>query len=185
MLLRSACRLAALLGLTTLASPAGAQPMIETFAGAPETRWRFFTDTVMGGVSSGRLEFVSEGGRVHARMTGKVSTANNGGFIQIRMDLANPPPAGIQGVRLVVRGNRQRYFIHLRTTGTLLPWQYYQAGFEAGAGWKDIRLPLASFKPSGAMLGATARATSLTSIGIVAYGRDHEAEIEIREVSFY
>jgi hypothetical protein len=185
MLFRPARRVAVLLGLATLASPAKAQPMIETFTGAPETRWRFFTDSVMGGVSSGRLDFISEGGRFHARMTGKVSTSNNGGFIQIRMDLANPPPAEIQGVRLVVRGNRQRYFIHLRTTGTLLPWQYYQAGFEAGATWKEVRLSLASFKPSGAMLSATARPTSLTSIGIVAYGRDHEAAIEIREVAFY
>ncbi len=185
MFLRSACHLAALLGLATLASPSGAQPMIETFTGAPETRWRFFTDTVMGGVSSGRLDFVSEGGRVHARMTGKVSTANRGGFIQIRMDLASPPPGEIKGVKLVMRGNRQRYFVHLRTTGTLLPWQYYQAGFEAGASWKEVRLPLSSFTPSGAMLAGTPRATSLTSIGIVAYGRDHEAAIEIREVSFY
>lgn len=185
MFLRSACRLAALLGLATLASPAGAQPMIETFTGAPETRWRFFTDTVMGGVSEGRLDFVSEGGRVHARMTGKVSTANRGGFIQIRMDLANPPPAEINGMKLVVRGNRQRYFIHLRTSGTLLPWQYYQAGFEAGTNWTEVRLPLASFRRSARMLARTAQATSLTSIGIVAYGRDHEAEIEIREVSFY
>jgi hypothetical protein len=159
--------------------------MIETFTGAPETRWRFFADTVMGGVSSGNLAFVTEGGRVHARMTGKVSTANNGGFIQIRMDLANPPPAEIEGVRLVVRGNRQRYFVHLRTTETLLPWQYYQAGFEVRTEWNEVRLPLARFKPSGSMTGAIASAESLRSIGIVAYGRDHEAEIEIREVAFY
>ncbi|MCA3654153.1 MAG: CIA30 family protein [Methylobacterium sp.] len=159
--------------------------MIETFTGAPETRWRFFADTVMGGVSSGNLAFVTEGGRVHARMTGKVSTANNGGFIQIRMNLANPPPAEIEGVRLVLRGNHQLYFVHLRTTGTLLPWQYYQAGFEVGMEWNEVRLPLARFKPSRSMTSTIASAESLRSIGIVAYGRDHEAEIEIREVAFY
>jgi hypothetical protein len=185
MLSRRALLLATWCGLAASTSPIHAEPMIETFTGAPETRWRFFADTVMGGVSSGNLAFVTEGGRVHARMTGKVSTANNGGFIQIRMNLASPPPVEIEGVRLVVRGNRQRYFVHLRTTGTLLPWQYYQAGFEVGASWREVRLPLVRFTPSGSLLSATPKGTSLTSIGIVAYGRDHDAEIEIREVAFY
>jgi hypothetical protein len=65
----------------------------------------------------------------YARMTGRVTTANNGGFIQIRKDLGSPPPEGTKGVRLIVRGNGERYFVHLRTSGTLLPWQYYQASF--------------------------------------------------------
>lgn len=170
---------------TLLTPPYRGLPMMETFSGTPGTRWRFFTDAVMGGVSSGRVEFVSDSARVHARMTGKVSIANNGGFIQIRMDLPAPPPADIEGVRLVVRGNRQRYFVHLRNAATRLPWQYYQAGFEVGTEWNEVHLPLASFMASGSMPGAIATAESLRSIGIVAYGRDHEAEIEIREVAFY
>jgi hypothetical protein len=159
--------------------------MIETFSGTPGTRWRFFTDAVMGGISNGRVEFVSEGERIHARMTGKVSTANKGGFIQIRMDLFDRLSAEIQGVRLVARGNGQLYFVHLRNAATRLPWQYYQAGFEVGTEWNEVCLPLASFKPSGSMTGAITSAENLRSIGIVAYGRDHEAEIEIREVAFY
>ena len=80
----------------------------------PETRWRFFTDGVMGGVSIGQVAFVEEDGQGHARMTGRVSTANRGGFIQMRLDLASPPPAGTSGVRLVVRGNDQRCFVRPR-----------------------------------------------------------------------
>jgi hypothetical protein len=158
---------------------------IEDFAMQPETRWRFFTDTVMGGVSTGRVEFIREDGRTHARMTGRVSTANRGGFIQMRMDLDPPPPDGTVGVRLVVRGNGQRYFVHLRTTGTVLPWQYYQAGFEAPRDWVEVRLPLDAFRASGALLRKTPRPGSLTSVAVVAYGRDHDAEIEVREVGFY
>ncbi|MDX1937185.1 MAG: hypothetical protein SFU21_08705, partial [Flavihumibacter sp.] len=47
---------------------------------------------------------------------------------QARRDLTEPPPDTAEGVRIVVRGNGQRYFIHLRSSGTVLPWQYYQAG---------------------------------------------------------
>jgi len=159
--------------------------MNETFQNEPEARWRFFTDSVMGGVSAGRVEFLSRGADSFARLTGTVSTDNNGGFIQMRMVLPAPPPAGTRGVRLVARGNGQRYFIHLRTRGTILPWQYYQAGFDTGRDWQEIRLPLARFSASGRLLRATPRADDLESIAVVAFGRDHVAEIDIREIGFY
>lgn len=112
--------------------------MNEIFESQPETRWRFFANTVMGGVSTGKVSFLSEGGISYARMTGRVSTANNGGFIQIRTDLATSPSPGTTGVRLMVRGNDQQYFVHLRTGGTILPWQYCQAGFEAISSWSEL-----------------------------------------------
>ena len=159
--------------------------MIENFEFQPETRWRFFTDGVMGGVSEGQVTFINENGDVHAHMTGKVSTKNNGGFIQVRMDLPNAAPQEASGVRLVVRGNDQRYFVHLRTGGTWLPWQYYQAGFDVTREWAEILLPFTSFEPSGRFLRAVPGASSLKSIAIVAFGRDHDAEIHVKEVGFY
>jgi hypothetical protein len=176
--------LAAMLPLAPRA--AGAKPMgIEDFEMQPETRWRFFTDTVMGGVSTGRVVFTEEDGRPHARMTGHVSTANRGGFIQMRTDLGSPPPEGAAGVRLVVRGNGERYFVHLRTTGTVLPWQFYQAGFDTARDWTEVRLPWAAFRASGALLRGEPRPGNLTSLAVAAYGRDHDADVEVREVGFY
>jgi hypothetical protein len=166
-------------------APLRQDALIEDFTMQPETRWRFFTDQVMGGISTGGVTFVQEEGQAFARMTGRVSTANRGGFIQMRLDLANPPPEGTTGVRLMVRGNDQRYFVHLRTGGTVLPWQYYQAGFDAAGTWAEIRLPFEVFEASGAMLRDVPRADSLTSIGIVAYGCNHDARIDVREVGFY
>ena len=159
--------------------------MIEDFESQPEARWQFISDTVMGGVSTGRVEFVSGEGDAYARMTGRVSTANNGGFIQFRMELPQALPQDAVGLRLVVYGNDQRYFVHLRTSGTLLPWQYYQAGFDATQEWSEVRLPFGAFKPSGRLLRTTPKPEALKSIGVVAFGRDHEAEIGVREVSYY
>lgn len=159
--------------------------LIDDFESAPEMRWRFFADTVMGGVSQGNVAFASEGTETYARMRGQVSTANNGGFIQMRIALKEPVPADAEGVRLVVRGNDQRYFVHLRTGGTVLPWQYYQAGFMATGDWTEVRLPLGAFKASGGMLRRTPRAKGLTSLGVVAFGRDHDADVSVREVGFY
>jgi hypothetical protein len=157
----------------------------EETAMATDSEWRFFTDTVMGGVSTGRVTQMTEGGESFLRMTGTVSTANRGGFIQMRTDLSAPPPEGTTGVRLVVRGNGQRYFVHLRTAGTVLPWQYYQAGFDVTGDWAEVRLPFSAFRASGALLRSEPRAGSLTSLAVVAYGRDHEALIDLREAGFY
>lgn len=165
--------------------PLNGDALIEDFTMQPETRWRFFTDQVMGGVSTGGVAFANEDGQPFARMTGRVSTANRGGFIQMRLELATPPPKGTSGVRLIVRGNDQRYFVHLRTGGTVLPWQYYQAGFEVTESWSEVRLPLDAFEASGRLLRSAPAPGSLTSVAVVAYGRDHDARIDVREVGFY
>ena len=159
--------------------------MIENFEVKPETRWRFVTDGVMGGVSSGQVTFLQEDGQAVARMSGRVSTENNGGFIQMRMDLPEGAPEGTTGVRLIVRGNDQPYFVHLRTSGTMLPWQYYQAGFEVSGKWAEVRLPFELFKRSGRLLREVPRANSLKSIAVVAFGRNHDAKIDVRELGFY
>lgn len=179
-------RLATSLFLLCAALTASAQDMMtEAFEGQPETRWRVFTDGVMGGESSGQVTFERAQGAAYAHLTGTVSTANNGGFIQMRRDLPEGAFEGATGIRLIVRGNTQRYFVHLRTKGTVLPWQYYQGGFDVTREWTEIRLPLTRFERSGRMLRATPRAGSLTSVAIVAFGRDHTADIEIREVGVY
>jgi len=48
------------------------------------TNWQFVSDRVIGGVSSGKIEFVKDDDRSSMHMTGAVSLANNGGFIQAR-----------------------------------------------------------------------------------------------------
>lgn len=175
----------AVLALSMASAAIAEDILIEDFKIQPDTRWRFIADTVMGGVSNGQVEFVQEDGDAHAHLTGSVSTENNGGFIQIRMELPTPPAKETVGVRLVVKGNEQRYFVHLRTSGTILPWQYYQAGFDVTQEWSEVRLPFTGFEASGWLLRTVPRPESLKSVGIVAFGRDHEAEIDVREVSFY
>lgn len=177
--------LAVLVAFPGMKAVLAAGMMTDSFSQNPDTRWRFLADTVMGGVSSGKLVFPVEAGVPHARLTGNVRTANNGGFIQMRRSIAEPPPGGTTGVRLVVRGNDQRYFVHLRTRAAILPMHYYQAGFEVAQVWREVRLPFASFVASGRSMPEPLDSSGLTSIGIVAYGRDHVAEIEVREVGFY
>ena len=49
--------------------------------------WKYISDDVMGGVSKGSISFSEQDGKNIALLSGKVSTENNGGFIQIRKKL--------------------------------------------------------------------------------------------------
>jgi len=140
--------------------------------------WSYLADTVMGGVSQGQARL--EGGAI--RLTGTVSTENRGGFIQTRTALPEGLPPGTTALCLRVRGNGERYFIHLRTTRTRLPWQYYRAGFETSSDWSDVALSLAGFAPSGRLMRARIAPEEVRSIGLVAYGRDHEADVSLSEI---
>jgi len=164
---------------------AGANPMMDDFSGKPEARWEFLTDQVMGGVSTGQMRFETMDGRPVAHLSGTVSTANRGGFIQFRTALKESLSQSASGVQITVKGNGERYFVHLRTSWTLLPWQYYQAGFDTTGEWQTIQLPWSDFKASGSMLWETPSPTSVRSLGIVAFGKDYEADLWIQSVGFY
>ena len=105
----------------------------------------------MGGVSQGTLQATEIDGRPAARMRGAVSTENNGGFIQIAMDLAPDGGAfdasGFTGVGLEVSGNRESYGVHLRTTDMVRPQQSYREAFAATPQWTVLHLPFAQFVP--------------------------------------
>ncbi len=179
-------RLAALLVAGSLGGTAMAENgMIAEFSGSGGSEWRFFTDQVMGGVSEGQARIEEIGGERALRLTGTVSTENRGGFIQARLELDERLAPGAQGIALRVRGDGQRYFVHLRTTGTVLPWQYYQAPFETDGEWREVRLPWSAFEASGRMLRDVPKAEAVRSVALVAYGRDHVADVAVARVEAY
>ena len=161
--------------------------MIDNFDADSMVRWSYVSDQVMGGVSEGSAKMVTDrdNGDSYAHMVGSVSTANNGGFIQLRTSLSAGVDKNAAGVYIKARGNGQKYYIHLRTRGTMLPWQYYQGTFDVSDQWQVIRLPLDAFKASGSWIRKSALPKSIRSIGIVAYGRNHQADIQISEIGFY
>ena len=152
----------------------------ETFGSGAETRWGYVADGVMGGVSQGQAAL--EGGVI--RLTGDVSTANNGGFIQVRNRFGGGWPENAEGLRLDVRGNGEEYWVFLRTEGLARVWYSYRASFVAGADWAEVTLPFAAFRPSNDGMPEF-DVGQVISIGIVAYGRDFEADVSVREIGVF
>ena len=140
----------------------------------------------MGGVSTGTMRAGERGGRLAVCLAGNVSTANNGGFIQLALDI-DPGFAALavdyDGVSLEVLGNGETYNVHLRTSDLWLPWQSYRTEFVAGAEWASLRLPFAGFAPY--RTGSGLRPHKLKRIGVVAIGRDFSADICVANLAFY
>ena len=161
--------------------------IIDNLTPEKNQKWVFFTDRVMGGVSSGKLEIGSEDGSKFYRMTGNVSTANNGGFIQFQADLSNISNTEevFNGIKIKVRGNNENYQIFIRTNLTVLPWQYYSSEFYATSQWKEIKLPFSSFKRSNFYQPKNINNTDIRTLGIVAYGKDYSADLNVGLIEFY
>ena len=151
------------------------------------TAWELISDRVMGGVSNGALTRQQVSGRAALRLTGTVSLENNGGFLQMALDLRPDGGAvdarGHGGLALDVLGNGERYNVHLRTADVTRPWQSYRAAFTAPAQWTTLHLPFADFAPH--RLDAPLDLSSLRRIGIVAIGRTFEADIALGGLRFY
>ena len=148
--------------------------------------WNFITDQVMGGVSKGKFTVEEVDGVKCYRMTGNVSTKNNGGFIQIRTRL-HPKinTKNYNGVYLKVYGNNKKYNIHLRTELTLAPWQYYSFTFLSVNNWIEVRAPFNEFKKSNFYQPSNVTSQDIRTIGIVAIGREFKAQVDLASIELY
>lgn len=153
------------------------------------TAWEGFTDQVMGGVSELSVNRVSGADGAYLRMRGRASTENRGGFIQVRLKF-NPgrrlfDAGGYRGIRLEVRGEDEGYYVFLRTSATLLPWKFYKASFSVSPEWRVVEIPWDAFGPGDYGFLRPLNVSRLKSLALVAYGRDFQANLEVREVGLY
>lgn len=166
--------------------------IIEDLSGQPPratigTDWRLFTDTVMGGVSKASMTRETVDGRMAIRLQGDVSLDNNGGFVQISLDLR--PDGGAfdasawQGIELEVFGNGEEYALNLRTSDLNRPWQSYRQTFRADPVWRTIKLPFNDFSPSRTEIPLNVH--RLRRLGIIGIGRAFHADVSVGGVRFY
>ena len=130
---------------TTPAVTTATSPPVVTFPDAASIAgWSVVNDTVMGGVSTGQLEWSD------ARLvfTGELSLDNNGGFASVRSPFIDPATTDWRqsaGPRIVAQGDGRTWTVEVRTD-------------EMDGGWiaelatspgepTDVELPWASFEP--------------------------------------
>lgn len=148
--------------------------------------WEYVADTVMGGVSSGQARRQIVEGRDAVRLTGVVSLENNGGFVQIAFDLADGAVfdvSGYTGIALDVLGNGETYDLRLRTDALTRPWQSFRTDFTAPTEWTTIKVAFMDFQPH--RTDAAFEPARLRRIGILAIGREMDADISVSSVRLF
>jgi hypothetical protein len=156
-----------LLASLAMTPPAAAQPF--------DPAWEFVADTVMGGVSTGRV--TREGAA--ARLTGEVSLENDGGFVQMAFDWPEGAAPG-GGLAFEARGNGERYEVRLRTDALRRPWQSYRASFVPGPDWQAVTLPWSAFEAH--RTDAPFDPAGLRRVGVIAVGREMSADVALRDL---
>ena len=109
----------------------------------------------MGGQSDGFIKRETIAGKRANILTGHVSLANNGGFIQMVTDLPLDPmkpsvdASDYDGIELTVllRQEPLQFNIHLRTPGTLQQASYrHTVTLDTSDEWETIRIPFSNYE---------------------------------------
>ena len=149
--------------------------------------WQYISDRTMGGVSDGKAVLENNEELFFARLTGNVSTDNNGGFIQLRsilsFDNLIDKEKILRGVRINTRGNGEMYHIFIRTSETRSYRDFYSATFIANNDWQLIDIPFTEFKHR--FSNKSLDGNDIRTFGIVAYGRDFFSDVSVSEVTLY
>jgi len=159
--------------------------------------WTGFTDQVMGGISVGKLERQTLDGRLCNVMNGKVSTFNNGGFIQCATMLSKDPSMSLtvdaskyHGIQLDVwykgENDIENFNVHLRNP-RCTQRSSYRATFEvAPIGWQTVHVPFDAFIGYGpGAKGIPFDPSDLQRLSVVAIGKTMDVNLGIGKVSFY
>ena len=166
--------------------------LIDDFAGIGHmsnigSKWHGISDKVMGGMSEANVSYSTIKGRSCLRLFGDVRLQNNGGFIQVRLDLSTEGntfnASNYTGVRLLARGNGEIYSINLRTPDNIRVWQSYRSQFCVGSNWEEVEIPFASFVPH--RVDKRLDASRLRRIGLIAIGRAFKADVALGKIEFY
>ena len=137
----------------------------------------------MGGVSSGELDLLNTSKNTFIRLSGTVSTKNNGGFIQYRSDY-DFDEGNFKGIRIKARGIPSEYTFIFEPI-LYLPWQYYSGKFFVTENWKVIEILFDDFKKSNFYQPSKFTSSEIKSIGFVAFGKNFCAQLDIVEAELY
>ena len=149
--------------------------------------WRFVKDQVMGGKSDGSMILKESTNQNfdYISATGKVST-DGGGFLMFRKEIDADNLNDFSKIKFKARGNNEKYFIHIKTKGSIFPWVRYLSEFDVTEEWQDFEIEFNEFirysnkNPKKRNLNPK----KIKLIGVEASGRDFEMDIDIASMSF-
>ena len=107
------------------------------------SKWVIVNDDVMGGVSSCQLGIDKKGNGV---FEGLISTANNGGFSSIRLNLDRIEVSEDSYFKIKLKGDNKKYQLRIKTNRS--DYHSYVASFQTSSEWETIKIAVKDMYPS-------------------------------------
>ncbi|WP_414980194.1 CIA30 family protein [Congregibacter sp.] len=150
-------------------------------------QWQYISDTVMGGVSQGAARHGVLASRPALQLGGTVSLENNGGFIQVALDLGalgeTVDASAARGIAVCLCGDGGSYAINLRTADTQRPWQSYRSRMDSTEEWKTHYLPFSDFIAH--RIEKPLDRCRLRRIGLISIGDPGPARVAVSRLALY
>jgi len=154
----------------------------------PSSAWKLISDQVMGGRSQGEITRVLSDESAFDCLQGEVSLANNGGFIQMQMNLKNitglsRPFADYDGIFIELKGKPHVYNLHFKSSQLWLPWQSFRKAVSVTEQWQRFFIPFSDFESHRTF--STFKPAKATRFAIVAIGEAFAVKVCVRRFGVY
>ena len=150
---------------------------LNTFA---MNEWYAYTDNVMGGKS----ELVAQQNQDVIKLSGTVSTRNNGGFVRLA---TNPNIASndVKGIRFMAKGNNEVYDLHVTLKGMKMPpWSFFSKKFSVSDEWSEYQIEFTEFEKYG-YSARKFNPKNIRELSFAGYGRDFAVDLELKDIELY
>jgi hypothetical protein len=146
--------------------------------------WTAISDQVMGGVSTAALRQCERHSSVCSCLTGRTSLENNGGFVQMRLDI-EPSWSGAdyQGVFIELCGAAHEYNLHVKTSQLDKPWQSFRSALQVSAQWTRFIVPYEQLHAHRTT--AQLEPGAIKSVAVVAIGAAFDVDVCVRRFGFF
>jgi hypothetical protein len=159
-----------------------------TASGKDSRAWMMVTDQVMGGRSQGQILAKEVDGSACDCLSGEVSLENNGGFIQMQLNMKMLPELKhpideYDGIFIEIQGEPHDYNLHIKSSQLWLPWQSFRKVLAVEAHWQRFFIPFKDFESHRTF--STLNPRKITKIAVVAIGQAFRADVCVRSLGVY
>lgn len=149
-----------------------------------QTPWMVISDRVMGGVSTGELRRQERHGSLCTCLSGRTSLENNGGFLQMKLDVeASWPCAEYAGMFIELCGAAHDYNLNVKTSQLEKPWQSFRCTLPVKPEWTRFIVPYAQLSPH--RTDAALAPGKIRSVAVIGIGEAFDVDVCVRRFGFY
>lgn len=146
--------------------------------------WTAITDQVMGGVSTAELQQCERHGSACTCLSGRTSLENNGGFIQMKLEIEPSWSCGAYaGFFIELCGPAHDYNLNVKTTQLDKPWQSFRCTFTVEPQWTRFVVPYSELQAH--RTDKDLDPAAIRSVAVIAIGEAFDVDVCVRRFGFY